>query len=53
MKYSTSKILALILSSLAVAGGLQAAPPTAADVGDVESFGHNAQYMGAVSGFVT
>lgn len=52
MKNKTSKLLALILSSLAFAGGLQAAPPTAADVGDVESFGHNAQYMGASSGFI-
>jgi hypothetical protein len=53
MKYSISKILALILSSLAVADGLQAAPPTVEDVGDVGSFGHNAQYMGAASGSVT
>jgi len=53
MKRSTIQTLALILSSLAIAGGLRAAPPTAADVGDVESFGHNAQYMGVASGFVT
>src|SRR6476659_4526922 len=30
----------------------QAAPPTADDVGDVQSFGHNALYMGAKSGFI-
>jgi hypothetical protein len=53
MKNKTSKLFALILSSLALAGGLQAAPPTAEDVGDVETFGHNVQYMGAASGGVT
>jgi hypothetical protein len=53
MKRSTIQTIALILSSLAIAGGLRAAPPTVADVGDVESFGHNAQYMGDSSGFIT
>jgi hypothetical protein len=53
MKDSITKILALTLTSLAIAGGLRAAPPTVADVGDVESFGHNAQYMGDSSGFIT
>jgi hypothetical protein len=53
MKYNITKILALILSSVAITGGLRAAPPTAAEVGDVDSFGHNAQYMGAKSGFIT
>jgi hypothetical protein len=53
MKSSISKILAVTLSSLAVVGGLRAAPPTPAEVGEVESFGHNVQYMGAVSGFIT
>jgi hypothetical protein len=53
MKRSITKILVLTLSSLAVAGGLRAAPPTMEDVGDVESFGHNAQYMGDSSGFIT
>lgn len=53
MKYNISKILALTVLSLAVAGGLNAAPPTAEEVGDVGSFGHNAQYMGAKSGFIT
>lgn len=52
MKHRISKILVLTLTSLAVAVGLQAAPPTAEDVGDVGSFGHNAQYMGAASGFI-
>jgi hypothetical protein len=53
MKSNASKILALTILSLAVAGGLRAAPPTVADVGDVGSFGHNVQYMGAKSGFIT
>lgn len=53
MKRSTISTIALILSSLAIAVGLRAAPPTAAEVGDVDSFGHNAQYMGAKSGFIT
>ena len=53
MKRSSIQTLALILSSLAIAGGLRAAPPTVADVGDVESFGRAAQYMGDSSGFIT
>jgi hypothetical protein len=53
MKRSTIQHLAMILSSLAIAGGLHAAPPTAAEVGELESFGHNVQYMGAKSGFIT
>ena len=53
MKSNASKILALTILSLAVAGGLRAAPPTAEEVGDVGSFGHNALYMGAKSGFIT
>jgi len=52
MKFITSKILALTILSLAVAGGLRAAPPTAEEVGEVGSFGHNVQYMGAKSGFI-
>lgn len=52
MNYSISKILVLTLTSLAITGALRAAPPTAEDVGDVGSFGHNAQYMGATSGFI-
>ena len=50
MKHYISKIAVVILSSLAVAAALQAGP-TAADVGDAESFGHSALYMGAASGF--
>ena len=53
MKNKTIKLFALVISTLALAGGLRAAPPTVADVGDVDSFGHNAQYMGASSGFIT
>lgn len=52
MKHRICRTLVLTLTSLAIAGGLQAAPPTAEDVGDVGSFGHNAQYMGAASGFI-
>ena len=48
-----TKILILTLSSLAVASALHAVPPTAAEVGDVDSFGHNVLYMGAKSGFIT
>ena len=44
------KLILLVLSSFAVAGFLQAGPPTAADVGDAETFGHAALYMGAVTG---
>lgn len=40
MKYNIPKTLALIILSLAVAGGLLAAPPTAEEVGDIGSFGH-------------
>ena len=53
MTNRTSKILLIILSSLAVAIELRAAPPSSDDVGDAESFGHNAQFMGAASGFIT
>lgn len=52
MRNKTFKLLALVISTLALAGGLRAAPPTVADVGDVDSLGHNAQYMGASSGFI-
>jgi hypothetical protein len=53
VKNKTCRILVLILSTFALAGWLKAAPPTVDDVGDVGSFGHNAQYMGAASGFIT
>ena len=46
------KLITLVLSSFAVTGLLRAGPtPTAADVGDAETFGHPALYMGATSGF--
>ena len=55
MKHNTSKIFASILS-LVVVGGLRAdlltPSPNPGDVGDADSFGHNAMYMGAASGFV-
>ncbi len=50
MKHSL-KLITLVLSSFAVTGFLRAGPPTAADVGDAETFGHAALYMGATSGF--
>jgi hypothetical protein len=40
----------IILSGLAAATGLRAAPPSVDDVGDVGSFGQNAHYLGAQSG---
>lgn len=49
----TLKLFALVISTLALVGGLRAAPPTVGDVGDVDSFGSNAKYMGAASGFIT
>jgi hypothetical protein len=52
MKHYIAKIAVVILSGLAVVSGLRAGPPpSATDVGDAETFGHNAQYMGAASGF--
>lgn len=53
MKYQIPKIAVLVLSSIAVVTGLRAGPPTAQDVGDAETFGHSALYMGATSGFET
>jgi hypothetical protein len=52
MKNHTIKIAVVIFCGLAVAREL-AAGPTAADVGDAETFGHSALYMGAASGFET
>ena len=52
MKHSIAKITVLILSAFAIATGLRAGP-TASDVGDAETFGHSALYMGAASGFET
>ena len=51
MKHGKQKLFVATLMALAFAGA-QAAPPTVDDVGDVQSFGHNAQYMGAKSGFI-
>jgi hypothetical protein len=53
MKPSILKIIVLALAGVALATGLRAGPPTAADVGDAETFGHAALYMGAASGFET
>jgi hypothetical protein len=50
MKYKPLKYITLILSTLAVSSFLRAGPPSAADVGEAESFGHAALYMGAMSG---
>lgn len=41
-----------LASSLALAAWLKAGPPSADDVGDADSFGNNAVYLGAVSGFI-
>jgi hypothetical protein len=46
----TLKLATLVVSTFALAGFLRAGPPSAADVGDAESFGHAALYMGAASG---
>jgi hypothetical protein len=52
MKIKTTLFSVAALCLCAIAGWLQAAP-TVDDVGDVGSFGHPANYMGAASGFVT
>src|SRR6266550_9481074 len=53
MKPTISRHLVLLLAVLAIPSSLYAGP-TAADVGDLDSFGHTAIYMGAASsGFVT
>ena len=53
MKNRMSKLAVVLVSSMALVGWLKAGPPTTDDVGDVGSFGHNAQYMGVASGFIT
>lgn len=53
MKNKVSKIFVVAFSGFAIVAGLKAAPPSPADVGDAETFGHNVQYMGAASGFET
>jgi hypothetical protein len=45
------KLVTLVVSSLALASFLRAGPPSPLDVGDAETFGHAALYMGATSGF--
>src|SRR5213080_5360783 len=52
MKHYIPKIAVLLLPTLAVVTGYGAGP-SATDVGDAETFGHPALYMGAASGFVT
>src|SRR5256885_10393832 len=52
MNHHLIRIAFVTLSSIAVVTGLRAGP-TAQDVGDAETFGHPALYMGATSGFVT
>jgi hypothetical protein len=42
----------LVICVFAFAGSLRAAPPTVADVGDPDTFGRAAQFMGVGSGFV-
>lgn len=49
MKYKTLKLFVIVLSTVALAGTMKAAP-SAADVGDAETFGHAALYMGAATG---
>lgn len=50
MKHRPLKFITLILSTVAISSLVRAAPPSAADVGEAESFGHAALYMGAMSG---
>lgn len=52
MKNKVSKVFVLVLSTLALVTGLRAGP-SADDVGDADSFGKPALFMGAASGFVT
>ena len=53
MKPGTSKLFVGIAAILSLAGWLKAGPPTVDDVGDLDSFGKNAVFMGAESGFIT
>jgi hypothetical protein len=52
MKNKLCQIIAVVVSTLGISAGLRAGP-AAADVGDAETFGHPAVYMGAASGFET
>ena len=51
MKHPIAKLTVFVLSAFALTTGLRAGPPTAAEVGDAETFGHAALYLGATSGF--
>ncbi len=53
MKSGMLKLCIAVVSSLAVAGWVKGANPTVDDVGDADSFGNNAIYLGAESGFIT
>ena len=53
MKSHLLAVLTLSVIMIPTAISLRAAPPTADDVGDVGSFGRNAVYLGAESGFIT
>jgi hypothetical protein len=45
------KLITILVLSLALTSFLRAGPPSPLDVGDAETFGHAALYMGATSGF--
>jgi hypothetical protein len=53
MKIGMLRLLVTIASGVAVAGWVKGATPTVDDVGDADSFGRNALYMGAESGVIT
>jgi hypothetical protein len=54
MKNKTNPMIVLVFSTFALAAALRAGPaPSEADVGDPDSFGSSANYMGVGSGFVT
>lgn len=53
MMHSTIRNVLVLFFSTIAATGLQAGSPTVDDVGDAGSFGNNAIFLGAESGFVT
>lgn len=53
MKKHILSSFALTVFILFHAPSIHAGPPSVTDVGEVDSFGHNAIYMGAASGFIT